>query len=167
MGNLLFLLLQWTLDLRKISSCKFTYIFKTIFSDDRFFDSVLKFRKYKNTLFYNFQEPARLDDFLADEPDENENDEENPSNEQDIEITKSTGGNAGKDESKPEESDDKDNLDQEDILKEDQDNEKNQGKDNFPNEDQKDNKEDNKDGVVVAENDEKLDEKEADKQVLF
>ena len=52
-------------------------------------------------------------------------------------------------------------------MKEDQDNEKNQGKDNFPNEDQKDNKEDNKDGVVVAENDEKLDEKEADKQVLF
>jgi hypothetical protein len=51
-------------------------------------------------------------------------------------------------------------------LKEDQDNEKNQGKDNFPNEDQKDNKEDNKDGVVVAENDEKLDEKEADKQVF-
>ena len=51
-------------------------------------------------------------------------------------------------------------------MKEDQDNEKNQGKDNFPNEDQKDNKEDNKDGVVVAENDEKLDEKEADKQVF-
>merc|ERR1712008_524055 len=45
-------------------------------------------------------------------------------------------------------------------MGEDQDNEKNQGKDNFPNEDQKD----NKDGVVVAENDEKLDEKEADKQ---
>ena len=51
-------------------------------------------------------------------------------------------------------------------MKEDQDNEKNQGKDNFPNEDQKENKEDNKDGVVVAENDEKLDEKEADKQVF-
>ena len=28
MGNLLFLLLQWTLDLRKISTCKFTYTVK-------------------------------------------------------------------------------------------------------------------------------------------
>ena len=59
--NISGLLVQWTLDLRKISTCKFTYILKTFFSDDRFLDSVhksflnqttLDLRKEKMTFLY-------------------------------------------------------------------------------------------------------------------
>ena len=55
-------------------------------------------------------------------------------------------------------------MEKQDML-EDQDDKENKGKDNFPNENQQENKEDNMDGIVVTENDEKNEEKEADKQV--
>ena len=70
----------------------------------------------------DFEDPSKSDD---------ENQEFQDQDQENIEITKSTGGNAGQDESKTDENDEKqDDLDKEDML-EDQNDKENRRKDIF------------------------------------